>query len=122
MEISLSPQMVRTLLHSIVDEMMISVIWMFVGGIFYSFAIGNLTSILTNINTRKVQIEDKVAAISQFSKECNLDKNLTSRLRSAVYYITQKNFVWADKQKIFQELSAHIKSEIAKEMHNCIIK
>lgn len=39
-----------------------------------------------------------------------------------MYYITKKNFVWADKIKIFEELPASIKSEIAKEMHRGIIK
>ena len=44
------------------------------------------------------------------------------KLRNAVYYITKKNFIWADKQKIFEELPPNIKSEIAKEMHFGIIK
>jgi len=38
-------------------------------------------------------------------------------MRNAVYYIANKNFIWSDKQKIFEELTPQIKSEIAMEMH-----
>jgi hypothetical protein len=43
-------------------------------------------------------------------------------LKEAVTFVTKKNFLWADKKKIFAELPANIKSEIAKEMHSGIIR
>lgn len=43
-------------------------------------------------------------------------------MRNAVYYISNKNFIWADKQKIFEELTPSIKCEIAMQMHYGIIK
>jgi hypothetical protein len=36
--------------------------------------------------------------------------------------VTKKNFLWADKKKIFTELPMSLKSDIAKEMHSGIIK
>lgn len=44
------------------------------------------------------------------------------KLRNAVYYTANKNNVWNDKQKIFEELPASIKSEIAMEMYFGVIK
>ncbi|CDW72811.1 cation channel family protein [Stylonychia lemnae] len=104
------------------EEMIIAVIWMIVGSFFYTFTIGNLTSVISNQNTRQSQISDRVNIINQFCKETNLDRTLTNKLRNAVFYITKKNFVWADKIKIFEELPASVKSDIAKEMHRGIIK
>ena len=43
-------------------------------------------------------------------------------MRNAVYFISNKNFIWADKKKIFEELTPLIKCDIAMEMHNGIIK
>lgn len=42
------------------EEMIVAVIWMILGGFFYTFTIGNLTSVLSNQNTRISQIRDKV--------------------------------------------------------------
>jgi voltage-gated potassium channel Kch len=46
------------------EEMLIAVSWMILGGFFYTFAIGNLTSVLSNQNSRQQQIRDKIQAIS----------------------------------------------------------
>lgn len=43
-------------------------------------------------------------------------------MRNAAFYIANKNFVWADKQSLFEELPPHLKSEIAMEMHMGVIK
>ena len=40
--------------------MTVAVVWMIVGGMFYTFTIGNLTSVLSNQNTRQSQISSKV--------------------------------------------------------------
>jgi CRP-like cAMP-binding protein len=43
-------------------------------------------------------------------------------MRNAVYYTANKNYIWTDKQKIFEELPATIKCEIALEMYFGVIK
>jgi len=44
------------------------------------------------------------------------------KIRNAVFYSANKNYVWSDKQKIFEELPSNIKSEIALEMYSGVIK
>ncbi len=102
--------------------MIVAVSWMIIGGCFYTFTIGNLTSVLSNQNTRRSQIHDKVQVISQFCKENNIDRVLSVKMRNIVYYVSNKYFVWADKQRIFEELTPKIKCEIAMIMHNGVIK
>jgi hypothetical protein len=46
------------------EEQLVAVCWMILGGFFYTFTIGNLTSVLSNQNTRQQMIRDKVQAIS----------------------------------------------------------
>jgi hypothetical protein len=43
-------------------------------------------------------------------------------MRNAVYYISNKNYISADKQKIFEELAPSVKCEIAMQMHDGIVK
>lgn len=42
---------------------------------------------------------------------------LSVKMRNAVYYNSNKNFVWTDKQRLFEELTPTIRCEIAMEMH-----
>jgi len=46
------------------EELLIAVSWMIMGGFFYTFTIGNLTSVLSNQNSRQSQTRDKIQAIS----------------------------------------------------------
>jgi Cyclic nucleotide-binding domain len=47
---------------------------------------------------------------------------LSVKMRNAVYYISNKYFVWSDKQRLFEELTPAIKCEIAMEMHMGVFK
>lgn len=104
------------------EEMVLAVCWMILGGFFYTFTLGNLTSVLSNSNSRQSQIQDKIQAISQFCKESLIDRHLSVKMRNAVYYSANKNYVSSDKQRIFEELPASIKCEIALEMYFGVIK
>ena len=102
--------------------MILSAIWMLIGSFFFTFTIGKLSSVLSNLNSRETQINEKVFAITQFAKDTNVDRNLREKLKSAVAYISSKNFLWSDKKRIFAELPPILRSEVAREMHGGIIK
>lgn len=90
----------------LLEEMVLAIFWMILGGFFFTFTIGNLSSMLSNLNTRESQISDKINVINQFAKQTTVDKFLRDRLKNAVVYITKKNFLWSDKREIFDELPA----------------
>ena len=56
--------MVTLVFFILIEEMIIAVVWMIVGGFFYTFTIGNLTTVISNQNTRQSQINDRVNAIN----------------------------------------------------------
>lgn len=73
---------------------------------------------LSSIDTKENVLVEKLAAIDEFAKEANLEKNLKLKLRHALRYSTEKTgFSWSDKQSIFNELPRSLKHNIAKEMH-----
>jgi hypothetical protein len=47
-----------------IAEMLFATFWMILGGFFFSFTISNLASILSNMDTRESQINDKINVIT----------------------------------------------------------
>jgi hyperpolarization activated cyclic nucleotide-gated potassium channel 1 len=104
-------------------ERIISVLWMMFGVCFFSFTIGSLTSMITNVDTRETILTNKLAIIEEFSREAKLDRSLRARLRHSIKYLTEKTgFSWSDKQNIFNELPKDLKYEIAMAMYQGAIK
>jgi hyperpolarization activated cyclic nucleotide-gated potassium channel 1 len=99
-------------------EKLFSIGWMLFGVYFLSFVIGSLSSMLNSIDTKENILVNKLAIIDEFSKEANLSKTLTSRLRHALRYSTEKTgFSWSDKQNIFNELPKNLRYEVSMAMH-----
>ena len=104
-------------------ERIIAVLWMMFGVCFFSFTIGSLTSMITNIDTKETVLTNKLAIIDEFARESKLDKKLRARLRHAIKYLSEKTgFSWNDKQNIFNELPKNLKYEVAMAMHQGAIK
>jgi CRP-like cAMP-binding protein len=104
-------------------ERVIAVLWMMFGVCFFSFTIGSLTSMITNIDTKETVLTNKLAIIDEFSRESKLDKPLRARLRHAIKYLTEKTgFSWSDKQNIFNELPKNLKYEVAMAMHQGAVR
>jgi len=94
-------------------EIAFSIVWMVLGAGIYSFAIGNLSSVLANLDTRESMKLSKLATINEFCKEARLSGSLKEKLRASVEYTSQKNFFsWVDKQKVFSELPPNLKSDV----------
>jgi hypothetical protein len=93
------------------SELMFSSIWMFGGSFFFTFAIGNLSSVLSSMDTRETSKANKLATLNEFCKEAKLDKDLRERLKKSIEYSSTKNFFsWIEKHKVFSELPSHLKS------------
>jgi hypothetical protein len=51
------------------QELVFTICWIIVGSLFYTFAIGNLATVLTNIYTRDSMKINKLATVNEFCKE-----------------------------------------------------
>ena len=54
-------------------ELFFSSLWMFVGSFFYTFAIGNLSTVLSSMDTRESTKANKLATLNEFCKEAKID-------------------------------------------------
>lgn len=100
------------------SEKVIAIMWMVFGLYFFSFTIGSLSSMLSNMETKENALIGKLAVVDEFSREANLTKNFRQRLRYALRYSSEKTFSWIDKQNIFDELPKDLRYEIALAMHH----
>jgi len=104
-------------------EMILCVIWMFIGVGFYSFTIGSLSSFLTSIDTRESVLSAKMAAIQEFAKETGISPECKLKIRNAIRYNTYKQgTVWSDKHSLFNELPKALRFEVVSSMYNGIYK
>ena len=104
-------------------EMILCVIWMFIGVGFYSFTIGSLSSFLTSIDTRESVLSAKMAAIQEFAKETGISPECKLKIRNAIRYNTYKQgTVWSDKHSLFNELPKALRFEVASSMYTGIYK
>ena len=79
-------------------ELIFSSIWMFVASLFYTFAIGNLSSLFSSIDSRESTKSNKLSTIREFCKEAKLSNELKVRLLKSIEYTSNKNlFSWVEK-------------------------
>jgi hypothetical protein len=57
-------------------EKSITILWMMFGVGFYSFTIGSLSSVLSNIDTRESILSNKLIALNEFCNETGIEMKL----------------------------------------------
>jgi hypothetical protein len=104
-------------------EKIFAMIWMTFGMVFFSFTIGGLSTMLSNINSRDMNLNSKLLFVEQFSNDAKLSKDLRRRLKLSLKYSSDKvGYSWADKIQLFNELPRWLKYEVALAMHHGAIK
>ena len=101
-------------------ERIVAIIWMCFGVAFYSFTIGNLTSLVSQIDTREKALVHKLYYIDSFAAEAQLPREMRQRLRKVLEYNnSQISFKTVECQReIFDELPLKLRCEVALEMHH----
>lgn len=57
-------------------EMTLSLLWMIFGVGFYSFTVGNLSSLIASMDTKTQQLKKKLNTLNDFSKRIKLPENI----------------------------------------------
>ena len=65
-------------------EMILSILWMTTGVVFFSFVIGSLSSMIANFDSKESALNQKLSFIDEFAKASNIEKDLVLRLRAAI--------------------------------------
>jgi len=62
-------------------EKLFSIFWMVFGVGFYSFTIGNLSSIMSSLDVREARLKAKLEALKEFCEKASLSKHVEVRIR-----------------------------------------
>ena len=64
-----------------VDERVVTLLWMLTGVGFYSFTVGNLSSIIAAIDKRAAHLQTKLSAMSEFVRNSKLPQEIEVRIK-----------------------------------------
>lgn len=104
-----------------VAELFICIIWMIFGVGFYSFVIGNLTSIIANENANSENLyvirfanifQNKLKALEEFAKKTKLPEELHFKIRQFLENNYNELFSRIDENQLLQELPITLRDEV----------
>ena len=103
-------------------ELTLAILWMIMGTVSFSYAIGNLSSLLASFDSEGAKLSLKIEQMNSFCKSAKIDEQLRIDLKKSVEYASHKSlFSWTDKQKIFAELPPQMRAEVARQMYGGIV-
>ncbi|CDW91576.1 cation channel family protein [Stylonychia lemnae] len=95
-----------------VSELFLCIVWMIFGVGFYSFVIGNLTSIIANENANSENLYNKLKALEEFAKKTNLPEELHFKIRQFLENNYNELFSRIDENQLLQELPITLRDEV----------
>ena len=85
---------------------------MIIGAGVFSYTVGNLSSVLTNFDTHSSDLALKLEKLNVFCNDAKLSVQLRDELKKDLQYTARKELLsMSEKQKVFDQLPAQIKSE-----------
>ena len=101
-------------------ERSISCILMFIGVFFYSFTIGSLSTLLSNLDSKNASFDQKMNTLIQIRNHYKINNLLYNRVKRALKY----GHVKTDEEKILflNELPMHLRVELSVIMYKKIIE
>lgn len=90
------------------------------GVLMYSFAIGSLSSIVSTLDNKTADMNQKLQILSSIKKEFNLDQEIYDKVRKVIKYDLSRN--QKDKMNFLQELPNKLRIELSQIMHDSVIQ
>jgi hypothetical protein len=88
---------------------------------FYSFTIGNLSSVLATIDNKSAILKQKLSTLVDYSRKIAMPKELESRIRHFIENSNKDAHSIEDQERLLQELPPSLKSEVVSHTHGNII-
>ena len=90
------------------------------GVLLYSFAIGSLSSIVSTLDQKTAEMNQKLQILSSIKKEFHLDQNIYDKVRKVIKFDLSRN--QKDKMMFLQELPNKLRIELSQIMHDKVIQ
>ena len=104
-------------------EQITALLWMAIGVGFYSFTIGNLSSIISDIDIKAAILQEKIQAMQGFVKRNpNLPIEIEQKIRRFLQNNHNEHLQKFDQEKLINELPSNLKSQIVAHTHGEIVR
>jgi hyperpolarization activated cyclic nucleotide-gated potassium channel 1 len=104
-------------------EMVVAILSLIAGVGFYSFTIGSMTSVLSEVNTKETVLHSKIAAIMELARETGISKESKAKIMKTVTYnASVMGSLWSNANSIFHELPSTLQYEVATTMYGGIAR
>ena len=102
-------------------EYFFAILWMMIGVNFYSFTIGNVSSIIANLDIKAALLNSKLNTLKEYSVKYNLPEDIELKVR--IYIQNHQNDTGTEKdwQSLFEDLPLTLRNEIVQLTHGLII-
>ena len=90
------------------------------GVLLYSFAIGSLSSIVSTLDQKSEEMNQKLQILSSIKKDFNLEQGIYDKVRKVIKYDLSRN--QKDKMVFLQELPNKLRIELSQIMHDKVIQ
>lgn len=100
-------------------ERILAIFWMIFGVGFFSYTVGSLSSLISQIDSRESQLTQRLYMITEFAAETGINSELRTSLKNAIKYNSYKTGMsWSDKMQLFEELPKNLRFKVALSMYH----
>lgn len=93
---------------------------MLLGAVSFAYMLGNVQYLMSHLDTRAAMMRTRADAITAFMRHRNITPELSLRVSNFFWFLWSRQAVF-DEATILGELPAHLRREVALEMHSAII-
>lgn len=104
------------------SEYVLALLWMFIGVNFYSFSIGNVSSIIASMDSKATLLNSKLNTLTEYALKYNLPINTQTKIKN--FFENQARTIGndGDWETLFSELPPSLRTDVVKQTHGQIIK
>lgn len=103
------------------SEYVLSLLWMVFGVSFYSFTVGNITSIIASIDTKAGILTSKLSTLQAYSLRIDLPQDTSLRIQRFLENDNKDLISQVDQDSLFKELPPSLRSEVVSFTHGNVI-
>jgi hypothetical protein len=93
---------------------------MMLGAVTFAYMLGNVQHLMSHLDSNAAQLRTRMDAITAFMRHRDISPELALRVRNFFCFLWSRQAVF-DEATILSELPAHLRREVALEMHAAII-
>lgn len=94
------------------EERVFSILWILFGVAFYSFTIGNLQSILSQIDASSSELSSKLTTLTNFARQTQLPENITIKIKKFLEDNNLEEMPITQSKDLIEQLPSQIRAEV----------